>query len=329
MTVIDIKPGMSISDAASSAPEGAVLLRLFPGVYREKVFIKRDQVSIAGMGESPEDVKIMWGDYALEMMEDGKKRGTFRSYTFFIKGKNNSLKNLNIVNTSYPRKKAGQAIALFAEGERFTAENCILDSFQDTLFTGPLPFKEIEKGGFKGPTENDERVMCHQYYKDCRICGDVDFIFGSAACLFENCEIVSKNGNDVKTGQYPCEAEPVEISEDAIYGYCTAASTYEGEESGYIFKGCRFLNDGCPTESVYLGRPWRDHAKTVLIDCYLDDHIKREGFHDWGKTAARDTVYYAECGSHGPGASSERAAFVRLIDRNEAENLYKNIRKFL
>ncbi len=306
MTVIDIKPGMSISDAASSAPEGAVLLRLFPGVYREKVFIKRDHVSIIGLGEKPEDVKIMWGDYALEMMEDGMKRGTFRSFTFFIKGESNSLKNLSIINTSFPREKAGQAIALFAEGERFTAEKCIFDSFQDTLFTGPLPFKEIEKGGFRGPTENDERVVCHQYYKDCRICGDVDFIFGSAAVLFENCDIVSKND-----------------------GYCTAASTYEGEECGYIFKDCRFINEGCPTESVYLGRPWRDHAKTVLIDCFLDDHIKREGFHDWGKTAARDTVFYAECGSHGPGASSERAGFVRLIDHNEAENLYKNIRKFL
>ena len=81
----------------------------------------------------------------------------FLPVDFFIKGDDNRLKNLTIENTSYPREKAGQAIALFAEGD-FTGEGLVLRSYQDTLFTGPLPYKEKEPGGFRGPTEFDERI---------------------------------------------------------------------------------------------------------------------------------------------------------------------------
>lgn len=314
MTVIDLHPGMSISDAASSAPEGAVLLRLHPGVYVEKVYIRRSGVTVEGTGASPDDVRIEWGDYAYEIMPDGIKRGTFRSYTFFIKGDENCLKDLTIENTSYPREKAGQAIALFAEGN-FTGEKLILKSYQDTLFTGPLPYKEKEPGGFRGPTEFDERIPCVQYYKGCSIRGDIDFIFGSATCFFEGCDIISRNGY---------EASEEEAPDSTVYGYCTAASTYEGAEYGYVFEKCRFLNDGCPKESIYIGRPWREHARTVLINCYLDEHIRKEGFDDWGKKEAHESILYAEYGSEGPGASEKRASFVKLLTPDEAASYSKD-----
>lgn len=324
MTVIDLHPGMSISNAASSAPEGAVLLRLHPGVYSEKVYIRRSDVTVEGMGASSDDVRIEWGDYAYEIMQDGIKRGTFRSYTFFIKGDDNRLKNLTIENTSYPREKAGQAIALFAEGD-FTGEGLVLKSYQDTLFTGPLPYKEKEPGGFRGPTEFDERIPCTQYYKGCRISGDIDFIFGSATCFFEDCDIISRNGID---GEETASSEKLngegkagsaDCKEDMVYGYCTAASTYDGLEYGYVFDGCRFLNEGCPAESVYIGRPWREHARTVLINCYLGEHIKKEGFDDWGKKEAHETILYAEYGSKGPGASEERASFVKKLNAEDVK----------
>ncbi len=298
MKIIDLKPGMSISEAASLAPEGAVLLRLAPGVYKEKVYIRRDDITIKGMGEDPSDVSIEWDDYAFFIMPDGIKRGTFRSYTFFIKGDGNRLENLCIKNTASPREKCGQCIALFAEGDRFEAIGCIFDSFQDTLFTGPLPLKEMEPGGFRGPTENDERIIGKQYYKKCRISGDVDFIFGSALCFFDECDIVSK-----------------------APGYCAAPSTYEREQYGYVFNSCRFLNEGCPKESVYLARPWRNYARMVLVSCYLDDHINETGFHDWDKTGAHDKFYFAEIESYGPGASKNRANYVHF-PAGESINLY-------
>lgn len=31
--------------------------------------------------------------------------------------------------------------------------------------------------------------MSYQYYKDCKISGDIDFIFSGASSVFENCHI--------------------------------------------------------------------------------------------------------------------------------------------
>ena len=79
----------------------------------------------------------------------------------------------------------------------------------------------------------------------------------------------------------------------------TAASTPKGQKYGYVFRNCRFTGNSS-RESVYLGRPWRDYARTVLIDCYLGPHICREGWHDWDKKNARSTLFYGEYASYGP-----------------------------
>ncbi len=115
------------------------------------------------------------------------------------------------------------------------------------------------------------------------------------------------------------ETGSADPADDVVYGYCTAASTYEGMTYGYVFERCRFLNDGCPAESVYIGRPWREHARTVLINCYLDGHIKKEGFDDWGKKEAHETIFYGELCSEGPGAMGKRASFVKKLPPGEEE----------
>ena len=60
---------------------------------------------------------------------------------------------------------------------------------QDTLFCAPLPEKEREKDGFLGPRGLAPRKPTAQYYTDCEIAGDIDFIFGGGDALFENCVI--------------------------------------------------------------------------------------------------------------------------------------------
>ena len=106
---------------------------------------------------------------------------------------------MTISNTAGFGEKVGQAIAVYAEGDRISFESCRILGHQDTLFTGPLPYKEIEKGGFKGPTEFAERKVGRQLYSSCYIEGEVDFIFGSAAATFEGCELFSLDcGKEIK-----------------------------------------------------------------------------------------------------------------------------------
>jgi pectinesterase len=117
-----------------------------------------------------------------------------------------------------------------------------------------------------------------QYYKDCLIEGTVDYIFGASTAVFEDCIILCKNG-----------------------GYITAASTEEQTPYGFVFLRCNVIADA-PQASFYLGRPWRDYAKVVFMECYLGQHINPEGWHNWDQPEREKTAFFAEYKNTGRGA---------------------------
>lgn len=277
-----------------------IIITIAPGTYKEKLVITTPNLIIKGNSDNACDTILTYDDKALAIHEDGVKYGTFRSYSVFIDADNVTLANLTIENTAGSGPKVGQAVALYADGDCLSFENCRLLGHQDTLFTAPLPPHTYEAGGFRGPKESAPRRDGRHYYKNCYICGDVDFIFGSAAAFFEGCEIFSlRRGSE-------------------IGGYVTAPSTPEGKRYGYIFNNCRFTSD-CPPESVYLGRPWRDFAKVVIMNSFLDAHIHKEGWHDWNKPHAHATTFFAEYNNYGPGAdTSARASFVHVLGDEDA-----------
>ncbi len=117
------------------------------------------------------------------------------------------------------------------------------------------------------------------YVENCYIEGTTDFIFGPSTVYFLNCTVVSKKNS-----------------------YITAASTPRDIHYGYVFVNCRLkaIDD---VNKVYLGRPWRNFAKTVFINCQMEAHILAEGWHNWNRPEAEKTVFYAEFGSYGAGAN--------------------------
>lgn len=121
---------------------------LAPGIYHEKITINKPYLTILGTGKSNKDVVLTYDDYALAPMADIGKLGTFRSYSVFIDTHDVTLQNLTIENASGDSLTHGQAIALYADGDRLVIDSCRLIGHQDTLFTGPLPPKEIEPDGF-------------------------------------------------------------------------------------------------------------------------------------------------------------------------------------
>jgi pectinesterase len=136
-----------------------------------------------------------------------------------------------------------------------------------------------------------------QYYYGCYIEGTTDFIFGAATALFENCVIHSKSNS-----------------------YITAASTPQGKPYGYVFMQCT-LTAAEGVNSVYLGRPWRDYARTVFINCIMGIHIRPEGWSNWKDTQRDKTAYYAEYINIGQGASTgKRVAWSHQLTRKEAKN---------
>ena len=303
MLTLFLHPGESLQSAIDSLPQvgSPALIRLAPGEYREKVELRRPHTIL--MGSGADKTRLVWDDAAAALHPDGRKYGTFRSYTLLVLAEDCRVKNLTVCNEAGSRDGAGQCIALFADGDGFVCENCELISCQDTLFTAPLPPQEALPGGFIGPTQFLPRTPQRQTYLRCVIRGDVDFIFGGAAAWFEDCEIICVNRH---------------ISGRAPGGYATAASTPEGQKYGYVFRYCWFTGEDVPDASFCLGRPWRAYAKTVLLDCYIGAHIRPEGWDNWGKADFARTGCYAEYACFGPGSAAENRAFSRQLTKEEA-----------
>ena len=229
--------------------------------------------------------------YARKMHPDGRPYHTFRTYTLLVDGNDVTFRKCVFSNTAGPGEAVGQAIALYLDGDDIKLFDCVLKGHQDTLFLAPLPEKEFEKDGFLGPKQFAERKRRKYYFENCLIEGGVDFVFGGGECVFSNCEFKSVEA-----------------------GYVFAPSTPKGQEIGFLCEDCTFTHsDGVSPESTYLGRPWREYARVTLKNCFLGDHIKKEGWHDWGKQGAHANSLFIEEGSRGPGAEgAARPDWVRF-----------------
>lgn len=292
-------------DRSPEHSQSPVILKLYNGIYKERITINRPRLTLVGQSQ---EHTVLTGDlYANMPMPDGSRRGTFRSYSLMIDTHDVTLCNLTIENSSGCGPDAGQAIAAYADGDRLSFGHCRFLGGQDTLFTAPLPPTELEPNGFIGPKQFAPRTTGRHYYENCYIEGDIDFIFGGAAAYFTGCEFFSKD-----------------ISQD-INSYVTAASTPRHQPYGYVMTNCRFTGS-CPPHTAYLGRPWREYAKTVLLHCEIGSHIRPEGWHDWNKAAARDTVFYAEYGSFGASADmTKRPGWVKQLTPAEAASYTRKL----
>ncbi len=133
------------------------------------------------------------------------------------------------------------------------------------------------------------------YFKSCYIEGTTDFIFGASTALFEECIIHSKSDS-----------------------YITAASTPFNVSFGFVFIQCKITADD-GVSKVYLGRPWRDYAKVVFLNCSLGQHILPEGWSNWDNTQRDKTAYFAEYKNTGSGANAaERISWSHQLKTNEA-----------
>ncbi|MBL3656106.1 pectin esterase [Fulvivirga sp. 2943] len=135
-----------------------------------------------------------------------------------------------------------------------------------------------------------------QYLINCYIEGTTDFIFGEATVVFEKCQIHAKSNS-----------------------YITAASTPQHVPYGFVFLDCGLTADR-DVNKVYLGRPWRQYAKTVFVHCNLGDFILPEGWHNWSNPAAERTAFYAEFQNNGNGYHPQkRVPWSHQLRKSEAK----------
>ena len=240
-----------------------VVIQIKPGIYQEQIRVSKHNVKLLG-----EDARKTVITHRLSALEAGNTRLAFTAY---IIGNNFRAENLTFENSF---GVGSQAVALFIDAEDGVFENCRFLGWQDTLFV------------------NGSR----HFFNDCYIEGHVDFIFGSAAAVFQNCTIHSKGA-----------------------GYVTAHYRTSNEENtGFVFLHCRLTGQDTG-KGVYLGRPWRPYARVVFIDSWLGEHIRPEGWDNWRDPAREKTAWFAEYKSSGPGANPKaRVAWSKQLTAAEA-----------
>jgi pectinesterase len=136
------------------------------------------------------------------------------------------------------------------------------------------------------------------YFEDCTITGAVDFIFGGATAYFERCHI-------------HCLGT----------GYITAASTPDFQAHGFVFAHCTITGESADVKT-YLGRPWRDFARTVFLFTAMSGVVQPAGWDNWGKPFAEKVSHYSEFGSTGAGAKpAARVAWAKPLTAEEARAL--------
>jgi pectin methylesterase-like acyl-CoA thioesterase len=279
----------TIQEAVNAAPADGSIIRIKPGMYREVVAIDKPFIELRGQGTGPADVVLSYD------LSAGTAGGTGKSGSVTVNGDDFYAENLTIENTfsrNRPLTQQGsQAVALRVNGDRAVFRHVRLLGYQDTLYANS---KHCDTD--KGPC-----TFARQYFADCYIEGNVDFIFGDALAFFENCEIHAL-------------AHPTVM--------ITAQSKrYAEERSGYVFDHCRITADA-GAKAVFLGRPWRAYATVIFLNTQMPDQIKPAGWSEWvhDDKPSLPTVYYAEYNSSGPGAKAgARESHSRQLTAAEAK----------
>ncbi len=298
----EIQAAIDALDPESGGKTREILIR--KGVYRERVAVYRDHVRL--VGEDPEETVLTWSSSARETHPDGTERTTFRSWTLMVNAADVEVENLCVRNDAGPGSEVGQAVAVYAAGDRGVWRNCRLIAHQDTLYCGPLRIPDVvaDLGERAGGAEQVPLVQdghpshSRQYFENCYIQGDVDFIFGSYTCWFEGCTLFMNDRG----------------------GWYTAANTNAAQPYGFLFHRCR-LTGACPEGKAFLGRPWRAGAATLFLACEMDACVAPEGFADWNETRVI-TDRYGEWKTTGArGDLSRRDPREKRLTDAEAERI--------
>ncbi|MGB3631836.1 MAG: pectinesterase family protein, partial [Terracidiphilus sp.] len=262
----------SVQRALDMVPKtGGAVLSVSPGVYREVITINKPNVTIRSANPDPSKTVIVNDRNA------GENGGTFHSATVNVTADNFYAENItfeNDFNKTHEQKSQGsQALAISVTGDRAVFHNVRLLGNQDTVYLA----------SHCGP-DGQNCAVTRQYFSDCYVAGNVDFIFGDSKAVFENCEIHSTPHGG---------------------GYITAQSKdYPTQDSGFVIDHSKLTADPGVTGPIFLGRPWRPYATVIYMHTEMDDKIDPAGWREWhpGDTHSLDTAYYAEFDSTGPGA---------------------------
>ncbi|RWR74961.1 putative pectinesterase/pectinesterase inhibitor 24 [Cinnamomum micranthum f. kanehirae] len=249
-----------IGDALVSVPdmsEKRTVIYVKKGVYKENVWVDKSKWNVMMVGDGM-NATIVTGS---KNVVDGTP--TFSTATFAVFGKGFIARDMQFQNTAGAVKQ--QAVALMSNADQSVFYRCRFDGFQDTLYTHTN----------------------RQFYRECDVLGTVDFIFGNAAVVLQNCTIRPK--------------VPMLGQQNTI----TAQGKIDpNQNTGISIHNCQIYGAGnLSSVRTYLGRPWKDYSTTVYMQSMLGSLIDPAGWLPWVGDSVPNTIFYSEFQNHGPGSS--------------------------
>ncbi|KAF2554591.1 hypothetical protein F2Q68_00017530 [Brassica cretica] len=172
-----------------------------------------------------------------------------------------------------------QSVAAFVAADKVAFYHCAFFSLHNTLF------------------DNKGR----HYYHQCYIQGSIDFIFGRATSIFNNCEIFVISDKRVKP-----------------YGSITAHHRENAEENtGYVFIRGKVYG----IDEVYLGRAKGPYSRVIFAKTYFSKTVVPDGWTNWSYDGSTKDLYHAEYKCHGPGADRQRrSSWAKELTKQEVES---------
>ncbi|WP_329241173.1 pectinesterase family protein [Streptomyces canus] len=176
--VLHVRPGDSVQAAVDAVTGPGWTIVVHPGTYREVVSIPADkaELTVRGAVRDPRAAVIIHDNANGTQKPDGSGTyGTAGSATFTSAAPGLTVRDLTLANdwlrADHPDITGTQAVAAYTYGDRTHFENVRLLAHQDTLFVETTALTAFER----------------QYFRRCYIEGDVDFVFGRATAVFEEC----------------------------------------------------------------------------------------------------------------------------------------------
>ncbi|XP_039071585.1 pectinesterase-like isoform X3 [Hibiscus syriacus] len=256
---------LTVSEAVATAPERSktrYIIKIKAGVYRENVDVPRRKTNLMFVGDGRVNTIIT----ASRNVVDGST--TFNSSTVAAVGDGFLARDITFENTAGPSKH--QAVALRVGSDLSAFYRCDMLAYQDTLYCHSL----------------------RQFYSECLIAGTVDFIFGNAAAVFQDCDIHARRPDRNQRNMVTAQGrDDPNQNTGLVIQKCRIGATHDLEAVKANF-------------STYLGRPWKQYSRTVIMQSVISDIIHPAGWFPWNGDFALNTLTYREYQNTGPGANT-------------------------
>lgn len=253
-------------DAIPNSYSGRYVIYIKKGVYEEVFNVTKSQTDLTfvgdGIGETiiTGDRNVASGDF-----------NTYRTSTVGIGGSGFYARDITFRNTAGP--SGHQAVAVRAGADFLVFYRCSFEGYQDTLYA----------------------LSSRQFYRDCEISGTIDFIFGNAIAIFQNCVLKARLPMQGQQNTYTAQGRKL-----------------ASDISGYSFQNCTVTGDANLASAnytvlSYLGRPWKAYSRVVFMQSDLEGLVEHAGWLPWNSSNPfQDTLYYGEYGNRGAGADTSQ-----------------------